>query len=303
MNGRNFIATCTFILCLSTLLQERAHAFFSHQYPSYYRRPHRPRYDHRYRQTNDYGHHKEQMRRQRATPSVQPGYGKEITRDLGNHIELLIPCGRYCPYYNVHLRPLRRGKEAISVKGQMRNGYRFGRVFYENEWVVPDDVDAKKITREITDGGYLKLTFPRLLREQETQEADVPSFPSGNIESAKDTMAHEGTRSRTPDMEPRIPTDRRRTDTEHVGHDDKNDQSPSTYGSGQRDMDSAERRMPEQMFPQSWKPELDVLEEYQPPYPDDPDIQIEDLECSEDFGVKDKKASIGYWMREKFVFY
>lgn len=38
-------------------------------------------------------------------------------------------------------------------------------------------------------------------------------------------------------------------------------------------------------------------------YSEDPDILVEDIECVEDYGAKDKSASIGYWMRGRFIFY
>ena len=46
-----------------------------------------------------------------------------------------------------------------------------------------------------------------------------------------------------------------------------------------------------------------VKEQRLTPYSEDPDILVEDIECVEDYGVKDKSASIGYWMRGRFIFY
>jgi len=315
-----------FALCLTALLQTRGYAFFSHNYPSYYRRPQVRRYhqqpqNYRHR-SDDYGGYKEQLRRQQVPRVAQPvKEGKETIRDLGDHIELFIPCGRYCRYYGVQLKDLNYNKgKKVSVKGQFRNGYEFGRVFYENEWVVPDDVDASSITREITKGGYLKLHFPRIVAKEEiVKEAVPPSYSRettqngsegrsgddyGRGDSYHDTRRGAAYRY----QEPRTrntggqETDRRAytRSTAETGHSGNVADQHTLYDSGEQ----APPSTPNTPISQQWasKPKL-LEEEYQPPYPEDPDIEIEDVECIEDYSVKDKSASIGYWMREKFVFY
>jgi hypothetical protein len=274
--------------------------------------------------SDDYGGYKEQLRRQQEARATQPvKEGKETVRDLGDHIELFIPCGRYCRYYSVKLKDLNYNKgKKISVKGQVNHGYQFGRVFYENEWVVPDDVDASSITREITTDGYLKLNFPRIAAEEEVVKEAVPPLLSRET-------THHGSEKRSGDNykrgesyynnrrgtayrydEPRTRnTGRQEADRRaytrsraESGHSGNVADQHTFHDSGHQAPASADFSGISPIA-QEWTPNARILEEYQPPYPEDPDIEIEDVECIEDYSAKDKSASIGYWMREKFVFY
>lgn len=293
------------LVSMLMMLTQQVHGF----YPQYHRHPHRrPQaaghpYRRRYRTPVRHaapraaydGHHYD--RRQ--------GRGKEVVRDLGDRIELYIPCHRQnCNNYDVQLKDDRvhSGTKKIVVTGrqQQRDWYdgqfsHFGRrrprggreaPFYENEWLVPANVVEKAITRATTPDGYLKITFPR--RGTDADEAPPHGY-------------HEGKESDVPNPQP-PPRQQRPSEAAAAeagnAHGYVRDQEPGVKAASTQ----ADAR------PEPWRPSPRVLEEEEKwTYPADPGIEIEDVDDScfdePEYDVKGKTPSIGYWSREKFVFY
>lgn len=322
--------TILLLLCLTAILQAQANAFRSrqHAHPSnnqhqrrrYYQQR-QPRYQ---RHHNDYANsYKEQLRRQQNEHHVQqpPVKGKEIIRDMQDHIELFIPCGRYCRNYVAQLKDRTNGRKKVVVTGQVRNGYQFVRPFYENEWSLPDDIDARAITREITRDGHLKLNFPR--RPQDAPVAEVPPLLSAQQGRGQGGGAlHQGRVGATyreernthrPERQQEAPAKTRMNDDGRPFPEEGKLATGRKWGErlsnvlkeagakNQKWKESIQSKANQEMenMREEWR-----QQEYEPPYPPDPDIEVIELDdCLEDHSAKDNSASIGYWMREKFIYY
>jgi len=285
------------------LLSQQAHGF----YPQYYRYPHRrrPVAARHYRRRHE-GHMPHAARAiyddQRAIK--RSPHGKETIRDFKDRIELYIPCRhRNCHLYKVQLKDHRAGSgtKKIVVTGQQRNQYReyYEQLgirhgmeqqvpFYENEWLVPSDVDAEEITRATMQGGFLKIIFPRHRTLGEKISLD-DNYEAKNDKVRNPPQAHRSAMIGGP----------------HGQHRDLDaERGPET----KQDKASSKTPMPMKTPPGSWKPSPKVLEEEQRwTYPADPGIEVEDVDdCCVDepkYGISGKSPSIGYWSREKFVYY
>lgn len=286
------------IVSMLMLLAQRVNGY----YPQYYRHPYRrrPSAARQYRRRPGVSFpHRDQtfVKRTRSR--------EEAVRDLGDRIELYVPCMRgKCNNYEVQLKDHQRhyGTKKIVVTGRQGNPYRdyygqFGLrnagggqpvTFYENEWLVPDNVILSAITRETTKDGFLKITFPRRM-------ADVDTTKSKDY-----TEDLEAKRSNEID-----PLERRSTDRGFSLHTDGNTGLGSQMG---QEASNSKMSSPAKSPSESWKPSPALLEEEQKwTYPADPGIEVEDIDdcCFDetDSGVKVKSPSIGYWSREKFVYY
>lgn len=96
---------------------------------------------------------------------------KEIVKDLDGSIELYVPCGRYCHYYEARLIPKHigypRNQQTIKITGPR----------YEKSWDVPRNVDTDGITKSILRSRYLKLVFPKLISHEEHSNPDNYEIP------------------------------------------------------------------------------------------------------------------------------
>ena len=132
------------ILCTST------NAFYMNQPRRYNQR--RMQHDRRYRQPQQHQHYRRPTPRYRRETRQ-----KEIIKDLDHAIELFVPCGRYCNYYEARIIPQQsighpRNQQTIQVSGP--GGYK-------KSWDIPRNVDIDGITKSIVYSQYLKLSFPK----------------------------------------------------------------------------------------------------------------------------------------------
>ena len=288
---------------LIMVLSQQVHGF----YPQYGRRQAaaHPRHSHRRR-------YRAPARRAvyEQYDGRRQGNGKEMVRDLGDQIELYIPCrNRNCNNYDVQLKDHRSahfGTKKIVVTGRQQQRddwygggkyfsgrqrprrHNWGRQdapFYENEWLVPGNVVEEAITRTTTRDGYLKITFPR-------RGADADEAPPHDY--------HEGGGAEESEPPSRRPNEAAAAESAGGAPPCVGDQEPCAKAATSPGVNAR---------PEPWKPSPRVLEEEEKwAYPADPGIEIEDVDDScvdePEYDVKGKTpASIGYWSREKFVFY
>jgi len=277
------------------LLTQQVHGF----YPQHYRHPYRRR--------------PVAARQYRRRPGVSLPHNdqpfvprtksrEEAVRDLGDRIELYVPCRRgNCNNYEVQLKDHQRhhGTKKIVVTGRHRNPYReyysqFGMrrgvggpavTFYENEWLVPDNIITNAITRATTEDGFLKITFPR----------HVPAVRKISLQDHYESK-------RSNEIDPQV-----QRSTEELYTQQTNGDTGVGIQMEQREP-TVKMSAPVKSPPELWKPSPALLEEEQKwTYPADAGIEVEDLDdcCFDepDSDVKGKSPSIGYWSREKFVYY
>ena len=271
-------------------------------YPQYYRHPYRrrpaaARQYHRRPGVNWSHRHQPFVQRTRSR--------EEAVRDFGDRIELYIPCRQgNCDNYEVQLKDYQKqsGTKKIVVTGRQRSPYReyysqFGArhgvggqpvTFYENEWLVPDNIIISDITRATTKDGFLKIIFPRRIDA-------VGKIQSGDYDESKWSK----------EMDPPVQSSTVRGSGLHNPHiDDDTDESFKI----EQNEPSVKTPPPMESPSKSWRPSPKLLEEEQKwTYPADPGIEVEDVDdcCFDepDSGVRGKSPSIGYWSREKFVYY
>jgi len=238
---------------------------------------------------------------------------REIIKDLDQKIELYIPCGRYCRYYEARLLPNEiaqsRNLPTIKVTGPR----------YSNSWEIPRNVDIDGITKAIVHGTYLKLEFPKIQARATNgndERAPPPHHYSMHNEQQRHTEyskdgAKETYVNNHYETEPHIGKHRHgdHVEARRSKYNDYYRDQKRQYNYDRQNSESKDETITKSNRDYSPSTSPNPLQEEHDPYfyEASEGIEIIDIDSSEienQLYQKDKKASIGFWnSRGKFQFY
>ena len=283
------------ILCTST------NAFYMNQPRRYNQR--RMQHDNRrrYRQPQQHQHYRRPTPRYRRETRQ-----KEIIKDLDHAIELFVPCGRYCNYYEARIIPQQsighpRNQQTIQVSGP--GGYK-------KSWDIPRNVDIDGITKAIVYSQYLKLSFPKFY--ESINGFEVPDNTNPHINEHYHSNSNNINNNNNNNEEVK--------QNHHAGRRTEKRREHSKYNDIYNNRKQTERhRMYENIYDeikrtksnlhqrkhQHQNNNQEVIDPYF--YATSEGIEIIDVDANEieaELYQKDQKASIGFWnSRGKFQFY
>merc|ERR1711991_293454 len=237
----------------------------------------------RYRQPQQHGHYRRPTPHYRREPRK-----KEIIKDLDHAIELFVPCGRYCNYYEARIIPQQsighpRNQQTIQVSGPGGN------------------------KKSIVYSQYLKLSFPKF--DESINGFEIPDNTNPHI---NDNYEHYHSNSNNINEEVK--------QNHHGGRRTEKRREHSKYNDIYNNRNQKEhRRMYENIHDeikrtksnlhqrkhQHQNNNQEVIDPYF--YATSEGIEIIDVDANEieaELYQKDQKASIGFWnSRGKFQFY
>ena len=283
------------ILCTST------NAFYMNQPRRYNQR--RMQHDNRrrYRQPQQHQHYRRPTPRYRRETRQ-----KEIIKDLDHAIELFVPCGRYCNYYEARIIPQQsighpRNQQTIQVSGP--GGYK-------KSWDIPRNVDIDGITKSIVYSQYLKLSFPKFY--ESINGFEIPDNTNPHINEHYHSNSNNINNNNNNNEEVK--------QNHHAGRRTEKRREHSKYNDIYNNRNQKEHhRMYENIYDESKRTKSnlrqrkhqhqnnnqEVIDPYF--YATSEGIEIIDVDANEieaELYQKDQKASIGFWnSRGKFQFY
>jgi hypothetical protein len=255
----------------------------------------------RYRQPQQHQHYRRPTPRYRRETRQ-----KEIIKDLDHAIELFVPCGRYCNYYEARIIPQQsighpRNQQTIQVSGP--GGYK-------KSWDIPRNVDIDGITKSIVYSQYLKLSFPKFY--ESINGFEIPDNTNPHINEHYHSNSNNINNNNNNNEEVK--------QNHHAGRRTEKRREHSKYNDIYNNRKQTERhRMYENIHDeikrtksnlhqrkhQHQNNNQEVIDPYF--YATSEGIEIIDVDANEieaELYQKDQKASIGFWnSRGKFQFY